>query len=35
MLEASELDVTARGVAEGVFTLCLFLVTVVVVQQSV
>ena len=35
MLGASELDITARGVAEGVFMLFLFPVTVVVVQQSV
>ena len=35
MLGASELNVSAGGVAEGVFTLCLFPVTVAVVQQSV
>ena len=35
MLEASELNVSVSGVAEGVFTLCLFPVTVAVVQQSV
>ena len=35
MLGASELNVTASGVAEGVVTLCLFPVTVAVVQQSV
>ena len=32
---ASELNVSASGVAEGVVTLCLFPVTVAVVQQSV
>ena len=35
MLGASELNVSASGVAEGVVTLCLFPVTVAVVQQSV
>ena len=35
MLGASELNVSASGVAEGVATLCLFPVTVAVVQQSV
>ena len=35
MLGASELNVSAGGVAEGVFTLCLFPVTVAVVQQRV
>ena len=35
MLGASELNVSAGGVAEGVFTLCLFPVTVAVVRQSV
>ena len=35
MLGASELNVSAGGVAEGVFTLCTFPVTVAVVQQSV
>ena len=35
MLRASELNVSASGVAEGVFTLCMFPVTVAVVQQSV
>ena len=35
MLGASELNVSACGVAEGVVTLCLFPVTVTVVQQSV
>ena len=35
MLGASELKVSASGVAEGVFTLCMFPVTVFVVQQSV
>ena len=35
MLGASELNVSASGVAEGVFTLCMFPVTVAVVQQSV
>ena len=35
MLETAELEVSAGCVAEGGFTLCLFLVTVVVVQQSV
>ena len=35
MLGASELNVSASGVAEGVVTLCLFPVTVTVVQQSV
>ena len=32
---AAELDISASGIAEGVFTLCLFPVTVAVVQQSV
>ena len=32
MLGASELNESAGGVAEGVFTLCLFSVTVAVVQ---
>ena len=35
MLVASELNVSASGVAEGVVTLCLFPVTVTVVQKSV
>ena len=35
MLGASDLNVSASGVAEGVFTLCLFPVTAAVVQQSV
>ena len=35
MLGASELNVSASGVAEGVVTLCLFPVTVAVVQRSV
>ena len=35
MLGASELNVSASGVAEGVVTLCLFPVTVAVVHQSV
>ena len=35
MLGASELNVLADGVAQEVFTLCLFPVTVAVVQQSV
>ena len=35
MLGASELNVSAGGVAEGVFKLCLFPVTVAIVQQSV
>ena len=35
MLGASELNVSASGVAEGVVTFCLFPVTVAVVQQSV
>ena len=34
-LRAAELDVSASYIAEGVFTLCLFSVTVAVVQQSV
>ena len=34
MLGASALNVSESGVAEGVVTLCLFPVTVVVVQQS-
>ena len=33
MLGASELNVSASGVAEGLVTLCLFPVTVAVVQQ--
>ena len=35
MWRTAELDVSAGCVAEGVFTLCLFPVTVAVVQQSV
>ena len=35
MLGASELKVSASGVTEGVFTLCMFPVTVAVVQQGV
>ena len=35
MLGTAELDVSVGCVAEGVFTLCLFPVTVTVVQQSV
>ena len=35
MLGASELNVSAGGVAEGVFKLRLFPVTVAIVQQSV
>ena len=35
MQRTAELDVSAGCVAEGVFTLCLFPVTVAVVQQSI
>ena len=35
MLRTAELDISAGRVAEGVFKLCLFPVTVAVVQQSV
>ena len=35
MLRTADLDISAGCVAEGVFTLCLFPVTVAVVQQSV